>query len=156
MVIDLHRVIGNVVPMLRRLIGEDIEIHTVAGATGRVKVDPGQIEQVLMNLAVNARDAMPNGGRLVIATERCPTRTRWTDRGSAPCLILSLADTGIGMDDETRLRVFEPFFTTKPEGKGTGLGLSMVYGIVQQHGGTITVESAPGQGARFRIYPARR
>ena len=158
-VIDLHVVIGNVVPMLRRLIGEDIEIHTVAGATGRVKVDPGQIEQVLMNLAVNARDAMPNGGRLVIATVNAVLDEDAVGRIGGilpgPCLILSLADTGIGMDDETRLRVFEPFFTTKPEGKGTGLGLSMVYGIVQQHGGTITVESAPGQGARFRIYLPR-
>ena len=151
MVIDLHAVIGNVVPMLRRLIGEDIEIQTVADATGRVKVDPGQIEQVLVNLAVNARDAMPDGGRLVIATADA-------DLGEGlpgPCVVLSVADTGIGMNDETRLRIFEPFFTTKPQGKGTGLGLSMVYGIVQQHGGTITVDSAPGQGATFRIYLPR-
>ena len=157
MVIDLHTVIGNVVPMLRRLIGEDIEIRTVAGAIGRVKVDPGQIEQVLMNLAVNARDAMPNGGRLVIATANAVLDEDAVGRIGGilpgPCVILSVADTGIGMDGETRLRVFEPFFTTKPQGIGTGLGLSMVF--VQQHGGTITVESAPGQGATFRIYLPR-
>jgi CheY-like chemotaxis protein len=145
--------------MLRRLIGEDIEIRTVAGAIGRVKVDPGQIEQVLMNLAVNARDAMPNGGRLVIATANAVLDEDAVGRIGGilpgPCVILSVADTGIGMDGETRLRVFEPFFTTKPQGTGTGLGLSMVYGIVQQHGGTIAVESAPGQGATFRIYLPR-
>jgi len=157
MVIDLHMVIGNIVPMLRRLIGEDIEIHTVAGATGRVKVDPGQIEQVLVNLAVNARDAMPKGGRLVISTANTVLDEDAVGRIGGilpgPYLLLSVADTGLGMDDETRLRVFEPFFTTKPQ--GTGLGLSMVYGIVQQHGGTIMVESAPGQGATFKIYLPR-
>jgi PAS domain S-box-containing protein len=156
MVIDLHMVISNIMPRLRRLIGEVIDIHTVAGATGRVKVDPGQIEQVLMNLAVNARDAMPKGGRLVIATANVVLDEDAVGRIGGvlpgPYLILSVADTGIGMDDETRLRVFEPFFTTKPQGQGTGLGLSMVYGIVQQHGGTIMVESAPGQGAAFKIY----
>jgi signal transduction histidine kinase/CheY-like chemotaxis protein len=159
MVIDLHMVIGNVVPMLRRLISEDIAIHTVAGATGRVKVDPGQIEQVLVNLAVNARDAMPQGGRLVISTANAVLDEDAVGRIGGilpgPYLILSVADTGLGMDDETRPRVFEPFFTTKPQGKGTGLGLSMVYGIVQQHGGTIRVESAPGQGATFTIYLPR-
>jgi PAS domain S-box-containing protein len=159
MVIDLHMVISNIVPMLRRLIGEDIEIHTVADATGRVKVDPGQIEQVLVNLAVNARDAMPKGGRLVISTANAVLDEDAVGRIGGilpgPYLILSVADTGIGMDDETRLRVFEPFFTTKPQGKGTGLGLSMVYGIVQQHGGTIMVESAPGQGATFKLYLPR-
>jgi two-component system cell cycle sensor histidine kinase/response regulator CckA len=159
MVIDLHMVIGNVVPMLRRLISEDIAIHTVAGATGRVKVDPGQIEQVLVNLAVNARDAMPQGGRLVISTANAVLDEDAVGRIGGilpgPYLILSVADTGLGMDDETRPRVFEPFFTTKPQGKGTGLGLSMVYGIVQQHGGTIRVESAPGQGATFTLYLPR-
>src|SRR4029434_992064 len=157
MVIDLHMVIGNIVPMLRQLIGEDIEIHTVAGATGHVKVDPGQIEQVLVNLAVNARDAMPKGGRLVISTANAVLDEDAVGRIEGilpgPYLILSVADTGIGMDDETRLQVFEPFFTTKPQ--GTGLGLSMVYGIVQQHGGTIMVESALGQGATFKLYLPR-
>jgi PAS domain S-box-containing protein len=159
MVVDLHMVIGNVVPMLRRLIGEDIEIHTVAGATGRVKVDPGQLEQVLVNLTVNARDAMPNGGRMVISTANAVLDEEAAGRIGGilpgPYLILSVTGTGIGMDDETRLRVFEPFFTTKPQGKGTGLGLSMVYGIVQQHGGAITLETAPSQGATFKIYLPR-
>ena len=112
-----------------------------------------------MNLAVNARDAMPNGGRLVIVTANAvldEDAVGWVGGIlPGPCVILSVADTGIGMDGETRLRVFEPFFTTKPQGTGTGLGLSMLYGIVQQHGGTITVESAPGQGATFRIYLPR-
>jgi signal transduction histidine kinase len=155
MVIDLHMVIGNVVPMLRRLIGEDIEIDTVPGATGRVKVDPGQIEQVLMNLAVNARDAMPNGGRLVIATLNAVLDEDAVGRIGGilpgPCLILSLADTGIGMDDETRLRVFEPFFTTKPEGKGTGLGLSTVLMVIERHNGHIDFDSEEGRGTTFRI-----
>jgi CheY-like chemotaxis protein len=149
-------VIGNVVPMLRRLIGEDIELHTGANAPGRVKVDPGQIEQVLVNLTVNARDAMPKGGRLVISTTHTILDEDAAGRIGGilpgPYLVLSVVDTGIGMDDQTRLRVFEPFFTTKPQGKGTGLGLSMVYGIVQQHDGTIMVESALGQGATFKIY----
>ena len=157
MVIDLQMVIDNVVPMLRRLIGEDIEIRTVAGADGRVKVDPGQIEQVLVNLVLNARDAMANGGRLVIATENAALDEDAAGRignvRPGAHVVLSVADTGVGMDDETRLRIFEPFFTTKPQGRGTsGLGLSMVYGIVQQHGGTITVESAAGKGATFKIY----
>ena len=123
MVIDLHMVIGNVVPMLRRLIGEDIEFHTAAGATGRVKVDPSEIEQVLVNLTVNARDAMPKGGRLVISTVHTALDEDAVGRIGGilpgPYLILSVADTGIGMDDQTRLRVFEPFFTTKPQGKGS-------------------------------------
>jgi len=110
-------------------------------------------------LAVNARDAMPKGGRLVISTANTVLDEDAVGRIGGilpgPYLLLSVADTGLGMDDETRLRVFEPFFTTKPQGQGTGLGLAMVYGIVQQHGGTILVESAPGQGATFTIYLPR-
>ena len=159
-VVALHEVVGNVVPMLRRLIGEDIEIHTVSGpAPGRVRVDPAQIEQVIMNLALNARDAMPQGGLLMITTAAAELSDAQARRlGSIEpgrCAILSVSDTGAGMDEDTRVRVFEPFFTTKPMGKGTGLGLSMVYGIVEQHGGAITVESAPGRGTTFRIYLPR-
>jgi signal transduction histidine kinase/CheY-like chemotaxis protein len=159
-VLALHEVVDNVVPMLRRLIGEDIEIHTAAGAAlGRVRVDPAQIEQVIMNLALNARDAMPQGGLLMITTTTAELSEIQAKRlGSlqpGPCAILSVSDTGSGMDEETRLRVFEPFFTTKPLGKGTGLGLSVVHGIVEQHGGAISVESAPGRGTTFRIYLPR-
>jgi PAS domain S-box-containing protein len=158
-VTDLQMVVGNVVPMLRRLIGEDIEIDAVAGATGHVKVDPSQIGQVLMNLSVNARDAMPDGGRLVISTANAVLDEdavgRMGDILPGPYVVLSVTDTGTGMDDETRLRAFEPFFTTRPSGRGTGLGLSMVYGIVQQHGGTTTVESIRGEGTTFRIYLPR-
>jgi CheY-like chemotaxis protein len=146
--------------MLRRLVGQSIEFKTdLTTDLWRVRIDSGGLEQVLVNLAVNARDAMPNGGRLVISTANVVFDEDAVGRIGGilpgPYLILVMADTGIGMDDATRLRVFEPFFTTKPQGKGTGLGLSMVYGIVQQHGGTITVESAPGQGTTFQIYLPR-
>ena len=158
-VVNLQTIVNNVVPMLRRLIGEDIEVQATADAVGRVKVDPGQVEQVLVNLAANARDAMPNGGRLVIATANvvldAEAVTRIGGIAPGPYLVLSMTDSGVGMDEETRLRIFEPFFTTKPQGHGTGLGLSMVYGIVQQHGGTITVDSAPGGGTTFSMYLPR-
>jgi PAS domain S-box-containing protein len=154
-VVDLHEVVGNLVPMLRRLIGEDVEVRKVLDAApAYVRVDPGQIEQVLVNLAVNARDAMPDGGRLTIATASVtPEEGPASGDGAVPGaqVILSVSDTGAGMDEQTRCRVFEPYFTTKHVGKGTGLGLATVYGIVQQHGGTITVESAPGRGTTFRI-----
>ena len=159
-VLSLHEVVDDVMPMLRRLIGEDIEIQTTAGAAvGLVQVDPAQIEQVIMNLALNARDAMPQGGLLMITTAPAELSEdqarRFGSIDPGPCAILSVSDTGSGMDEETRLRVFEPFFTTKPVGKGTGLGLSMVYGIVEQHGGAITVESSLGHGTTFRIYLPR-
>jgi two-component system cell cycle sensor histidine kinase/response regulator CckA len=129
--------------MLRRLLGEDIEIVTTSDpAGGRVRADPGQIEQVIVNLAVNARHAMPNGGTLTI-----DVRNRADDLG----VLLTVSDSGHGMDQHTKEQIFEPFFTTKQIGEGTGLGLSTVYGIVQQSGGTISVESAPGEGATFVI-----
>jgi signal transduction histidine kinase/amino acid transporter/ActR/RegA family two-component response regulator len=142
-VIDLTETVGGIEPMLRRLLGDDIEIVATSDpAHGSVRADPGQIEQVLVNLAVNARHAMPDGGTLTI-----DVRNRADGRG----VLLSVGDTGYGMDQHTKNQIFEPFFTTKQIGEGTGLGLSTVYGIVQQSGGTISVESAPGEGATFVI-----
>jgi two-component system cell cycle sensor histidine kinase/response regulator CckA len=139
--LNLNMVISELAPMLRRLIGEDIRLHTdLAADLGPIKADYHQLEQVLMNLVVNARDAMPTGGLLTIQT-----------RQEQAQVVLTVRDTGQGMDEQTRARLFEPFFTTKEVGKGTGLGLATVYGIVQQSGGRITVDSAPGAGATFRI-----
>ena len=155
-VLDLNSVIAGMKDMLERLIGEDIQLDIeLASKLDRVKADSGQIEQVVMNLAVNARDAMPAGGRLRIATRNgaCAVGANELLRMQpGPCVVLSVIDTGAGMDAQTQARVFEPFFTTKEPGKGTGLGLSTVYGIVQQCGGTITVGSQPGRGTTFSIY----
>lgn len=157
-VVDLNALVANMDGMLRRLIGEDIielcvELDASAGA---IKADPGQVEQVIMNLVVNARDAMPKGGRLTIETRNVTIgkAARLDSVGVEPgsYVLLVVRDTGNGMDADTRSHMFEPFFTTKEKGKGTGLGLSTVYGIVKQSGGSITVESAPGRGATFRIY----
>jgi CheY-like chemotaxis protein len=143
--------------MLQRLIGEDIELVMVLGEDlGKVKVDPGQMEQVVMNLAVNARDAMPMGGRLILETsnvevEEEDTR-RHMDLKVGLYVMLSVRDTGVGIASEVREYIFEPFFTTKERGKGTGLGLSMVYGIVNQSRGFIGVESELEQGTTFKIY----
>jgi two-component system cell cycle sensor histidine kinase/response regulator CckA len=157
-VLDLNRLVKNVNKMLRRLIGEDIAlVTTLAPDLGAVRADPGQIEQVLVNLAVNARDAMPQGGQLAIATQHVDI-ANGSVAGPVPpgrYVLLRVTDTGVGMDHETQLRVFDPFFTTKPRGKGSGLGLATVHGIVRQSGGAITVESAPGAGATFRIYLPR-
>ena len=148
--------VKNLEGMLRRLIREDIELRTELHSKGaHIKVDPNQLEQVLINLAVNARDAMPHGGLLLIKTERVQIQPR-SHLASAVApgsyLLISVSDNGVGMDAATREKLFEPFFTTKELGQGTGLGLSMAYGIVKQSGGHIAVDSAPGQGSTFRLY----
>jgi PAS domain S-box-containing protein len=155
-VLAIDPLVKNLEGMLRRLIREDIELRTeLNGRDARVKVDPNQLEQVLINLAVNARDAMPDGGLLLIRTERSivkPGHRLPSPMATGSYVLITVADSGAGMDSATQERLFEPFFTTKEMGKGTGLGLSMVYGIVRQSGGHIVVESAPGKGSRFQLY----
>jgi nitrogen fixation/metabolism regulation signal transduction histidine kinase len=145
----------NMKSLLARVIGEDIVLSTVLAETDlTIMADSSQIDQILMNLATNARDAMPEGGNLLIRTERIDSRDDVALYGSArpgPYALLSVEDTGIGMDANVKERLFEPFFTTKEVGKGTGLGLAMVYGIINQHEGFITVSSKPGKGTTFRI-----
>jgi two-component system cell cycle sensor histidine kinase/response regulator CckA len=144
-VILINKVVLSMGALLRRIIGEDIDLDLkLAVDVGLVRVDPTQMEQVLLNLAVNARDAMARGGRLIVETANVV-------EGGEERVRLSVRDTGHGMSEETRLRAFEPFFTTKDIDKGTGLGLSIVYGVVVQNGGTVTVESLPGEGAAFHI-----
>ena len=156
-VLDLNVLVSEMDKLLARLIREDIEFAFLPGAAlGNVKADPGQIEQVLLNLTVNACDAMPKGGKLTIETRKVTVDPEFAQ--SHPGLklgsfvLLSATDTGQGMDAATKARIFEPFFTTKELGKGTGLGLATVYGIVKQSGGYISVESAPGKGSRFEVY----
>jgi PAS domain S-box-containing protein len=159
-VLDLNRTLADVQGMLGRLIGENIEIVTSFDAgLGHVEADPGQIEQALLNLAVNARDAMPHGGKLILETANVDFDPAYakTHPGSrpGPHVRLAVSDTGHGMDPSTLARLFEPFFTTKPRGKGTGLGLATVYGIVRQSDGHIDVYSEPGRGSTFKIYLPR-
>jgi CheY-like chemotaxis protein len=159
-VVSLNDLVLDTGSLLRRLIGEDIELVILpSAALSNVKVDPSQIEQGLMNLAINARDAMPSGGRLVVETADIDLSESYAaknaDASSGEHVVVAVRDTGVGMTAEIRSRVFEPFFTTKEVGKGTGLGLSMCYGIVAQSGGHMTVESEPGEGATFRIFLPR-
>ena len=158
-VLDLNDTIRDVEDMLRRIIGTDVELVTVLDpAHCRVKADPGQIMQVLLNFAVNARDAMPTGGRLTIESSRVNVDSpdpQSPDLMTGPYVLLSITDTGVGMDSRVMSRLFEPFFTTKQPGQGTGLGLSTVFGIVKQSGGHIDARSAPGQGTTFRVFLPR-
>jgi len=157
-VLDVNSVVAQMEKMLRRLIGEDIDLVTVpAQDLGCVRADPGQLEQVLLNLIVNARDAMPRGGRITIETASVIGGAEDGPAGSppGPHTVLAVSDNGCGMDPETLSHIFEPFFTTKGRDRGTGLGLATVYGIVTQSGGHIAVESEPGRGTVFRIYLPR-
>ncbi|MGD0906195.1 MAG: PAS domain S-box protein [Candidatus Acidiferrales bacterium] len=159
-ILNLNSVVGDTSRMLQRLIGEHIELVTTAAPDlGRVKADRGQIEQIIMNLAVNARDAMPHGGKLTIATANSDIDDVYCRQNPGaipgPYVMLSVSDTGCGMDHETQLHIFEPFFTTKGQDKGTGLGLSTVYGVVKQSDGYISVYSELGRGTSFKIYLPR-
>src|SRR5215475_3769137 len=156
-ILDLNELITEMGRLLQRLLREDIEYRVELGeALGRVEADPGQMEQVLLNLVVNASDAMPRGGMLTVETEnvRVDEKSERSRAALAPgeYVMLAVSDTGYGMDDNIRARIFEPFFTTKEPGKGTGLGLATVYGVVKQSSGYIFVDSEPGAGARFEVY----
>ncbi len=157
--LDLNAVVDGVAAMLQRVISEDVEFDVRPGtALGSVRADPGEIEQILLNLALNARDAMPRGGRLGIETRNvtlAEEEATLVGLAPGPYVVLSVTDSGTGMDAQTRERIFEPFFTTKPEGRGSGLGLATVHGIVERCKGAIRVDSAPGVGTTFRIYLPR-
>jgi CheY-like chemotaxis protein len=152
----MNSVVATVEPMLRRLIGEDITITSQCSARGYLVADPGQLEQILVNLVVNARDAMPQGGRINIETQNAELDENYTSE-HAPVVagryvMLAVTDTGVGMSVDTREHAFDPFFTTKDPGKGTGLGLATVYGIVKQSGGYVWIYSEPGQGTALKLY----
>ena len=156
-VVDVNAIVSDMERLLRPLIGENIELTTkLAAGLGRTRADAGQLEQVIMNLVVNAKDAMPDGGKITIQTANVTLdgalRREHTFIHPGPYVVISVTDTGLGMDKETQSRIFEPFFTTKEKGKGTGLGLSTVYGIVKQSGGYVFAQSEVGQGTTFRIY----
>jgi CheY-like chemotaxis protein len=158
--LDLNSVVTGLEGMLARLLGADVELETkLAADLGVTRADPGQIEQVVVNLAINARDAMPRGGRLRIETANAKLDADFAAAhvGAVPgeYLMVAVSDDGDGMDDATLARIWEPFFTTKPQGRGTGLGLSTVYGIVKQTGGSIWAYSEPGRGSTFKVYLPR-
>jgi two-component system, cell cycle sensor histidine kinase and response regulator CckA len=153
----LNATLNSLQTLLNRMIGDGVELVSVLGSDlGTIRVDPIQLEQVLMNLAVNASDAMPQGGRITIETANAKVDETYVRQNPAtalgPCVMLTVSDTGIGMNEETQSHIFEPFFSTKEVGKGTGLGLSTVYGIVKQSAGSISVSSEPGHGSTFKIY----
>jgi signal transduction histidine kinase len=153
---DLNRIVADIESLLRRLIGEDVGLELVLGHDlGAVRGDPGQLAQVVMNLAVNARDAMPGGGRLVIETSNVVLDEDYVrghpEASLGPHVRLVVSDTGEGMTPATLSHIFEPFFTTREPGKGTGLGLAVVFGVVKESGGSLSVQSEPGHGSRFAI-----
>jgi signal transduction histidine kinase len=156
-IVDLNQIVGGIETMLGRLLGADVEVTLLpAPRLGKVKADPGQVEQIVMNLVVNARDAMVHGGKLTIQTNNVDLDEHYASEHlgvtAGPHVMLAVTDSGVGMDKETQAQVFEPFFTTKDKGKGTGLGLSIVFGIVKQNGGHIWLYSEPGKGSTFKVY----